>query len=349
MQSARSRQIPVRGLTIAAIVVMLAIALAVQAAKLLTPFVRPWFQVHSVLDTATMASIGIVAFLGVLFVAAVAVTKRLADWHDESASEEEPFLPEPTAPPSRGRCSLIGFRGLEPGAGASTLAFNLAVLTAADGLVVGQDGVARRPRPLCLLSEGELTGALGLDPGPLDRHLDRHSGLIGDDLADVASRHPSGCELLCIPRGRVGRHQLRLLRLALGSYYDLIVIDAASDDGDLSIGVEDVADVLVAVTLPSLRSAEAATRLLEGVGRGRRLATTVLLVNRAHAETRPAELALGFGHLAAFPREHLVAEADLRAVPWSLAPDSSCGRVLLRFACRLLPGHFDEAADAVAV
>ncbi len=328
---------------------MLVIALAVEAARLLPPSVRLRLHAVSVLDAATMASIGVVAFLGVLVVAAVMVTTRLPDWHEESASEEEPFLPEPAAPPNWGRCSLIGFIDLEPGAGASTLAFNLAILAAAEGLLVGKDRVARRPRPLCLLSEGELTDALGLDPGPLERHLDRHSGLIGDDLADVTTRHPSGCELLCIPSGRMGRHQLRLLRLSLGSHYDLIVGDAASDDGDLRVGVEDTADVLVAVTLPSLRSAEAATRLLEGVGRGRRLATTVLLVNRTHAETRPVELALGFGHLAAFPHEHLVAEADLRGVPWSLAPDSSCRRMLLRFARRLLPGLFEDAADAVAV
>ncbi len=339
---------PVRGSTVGAAVLVLVIALAVQAARLLPPSVRLRLQVVPVLDAVTVASIGVVAFLGVLVVAAVVMTMRLPDWHEETVSEEEPFLPEPTAPPSRGRCSLVGFSDLEPGAGASTFAFNLAILAAAEGLVVAKDGVAMRPRPLCLLSECEVTEALGLDPGPLARHLDRHSGLIGDDLADVATRHPSGCELLCIPRGRMGRHQLRLLRLALGSQYDVIVVDGASDDGDLCVGVEDTADVLVAVTLPSLRSAEAATRLLEGVGRGRRLATTVLLVNRTRPKTRPEELALGFGHLAAFPPEHLVAAADLRGVPWSLAPDSSCRRVLLRFARRLLPGLFEEAGDAVA-
>jgi hypothetical protein len=340
---------PVRASTVGAVVLMLVSALAVQAARFLPSSVRLRVHAVSVLDVAALVSTGIVTFLVVLAVAAVALMTRLPDWHEESASEEEPFLPEPSAPPSRGRSSLIGFSNLEPGAGASTLAFNLAVLVAAEGIVLAREGVARRPRPLCLLSDGELTGALGLDPGPLERHLDRHSGRIGDDLVDVATRHPSGCELLCIPRGRMGRHQLRLLRLAFGSHYDLIVVDAAYDDSDLRVGVEDTADVLVAVTLPSLRSAEAATRLLEGAGRGLRLATTVLLVNGTRAETRPVELALGFGHLAAFPNEHLVAEADLRGVPWSLAPDSTCRRVLLRFAHRLLPGLFEEAADAVAV
>src|SRR5207248_6623205 len=138
-------------------------------------------------------------------------TARLHDQDEEPAFEEEPFLPEPAAPSTWGRCPLIGLDGLEPEVGASSLAFNLAVLVAAEGLVVASDGGVRRPRPLCLLSEGALTEVLGLDPGPLERHLDRHSGLIGDDLIDVATRHLSGCELLCVPRGRVGRHQLRLL------------------------------------------------------------------------------------------------------------------------------------------
>lgn len=333
----------------AALFLLLVIALVVQAARLLPPAVRFRLPIVSALDAAALVSTGVVAVLAVLVAVAAAVMTRLSEWDEDIASEEEPFLPEPAAPPSRGRCPLIGFVDLEPAAGASSLAFNLAVLVATEGLSPARDGVVGRPRPLCLVSEGELTRALGLDPGPMDRHLDRHSGRIGDDLADVAARHPSGCELLCLPRGRVGRHQLRLLRLALGSHYDLIVVDGGALAGDLREGVADTADILVAVTLPSVRSAEAATRLLEAARRGSRLATTVLLVNQARAETRPAELALGFGHLAAFPHQHFVAEADLRGMPWSLALGSSCRRILLRFARRLLPELVEEAKIAVAV
>jgi Mrp family chromosome partitioning ATPase len=337
----------VRGSTIGAVVLMLAIALAIQAARLPHAPIRPPLHVAFLLDRAALVSVGMVLLLGTLVVAAVAVTTRLMGAQEEIASEEEPFLPEPTAPPIRGNCPLVGFAGQEPGAGASSVAFNLAVVVAAEGLVV-EDGAARRPRPLCLLSEGDLTERLGLDPGPLERHLHRHSGLIGDELVDVTTRHLSGCELLCVPRGMVARHQLRLLGMAIGRHYDLIVVDAAFDDDNLRVAVEDVADVLVAVTLPSLRSAEAATRLLEG-GRRWRLAATGLLVNRSRAKTRPLDLAVGFGYLTALPDEPFVAEADLRGVPWSLALNSSCRRVLLRFARRLLPGLFEEAADAVAV
>ncbi len=328
--------------------VVLVAALAVQTVRFLPPAVRARLDATTVLNVTVAVSIGVAVLVGVMVVAAIAVTRRLRDPRDAGAYEEEPFLPEPTVPPARGRCPLIGLAGLEQGAGASSFAFNLAVLVAAEGLVAGRDGAVGRPRPLCLLSEGELSEALGLDPGPLERHLDRHSGLIGDELVDIATRHFSGCELLCIPRGRVARHQLRLLGIAVGRHYDLVVVDAAFDDDQLRVGVEDVADVLVAVTLPSLRSAEAATRLLEGFKRRPRLATTGLLVNRTRAETRLVELALGFGHVAGFPDEAFVAEADARGVPWSLAPHSSCRRLLLRFARRLLPALFEDVADAVA-
>ena len=339
----------VRASTVGAAAILLVIAVASQAVRFLPPSFRLRPRILSVLDEATLVSVGIVALLAALVVAATVLVSRRPDWHEERAPEEEPLLTEPSSLETRSCCALIGCIDWEPGAGASTVAFNLAVVTAAEGLLVAKDRAVRRPRPLCLLSEGVLTEALGLDPGPLERHLGRHSGLISEDLAEVTTRHHAGCELLCIPRGRVARHQLRLLRLALGRHYDLVVVDAACADNALREGVEDTADVLVAVTLPTLRSAEAATRLLQGVGRGRRLATTMLLINRARADTQTMELALGFAQLAAFPHEPFVAEADLRAAPWSLAPDGACRQVLLRFARRLLPELFVEASDAVAV
>jgi Mrp family chromosome partitioning ATPase len=349
LRSARSRPTPPRGSTIGTVVLMLMVALAGQAARFLPPSVGARVPLVAVLDRAAVASVVVVVVLVLLVLAAIAVAARFQRQDEDAAFEEEPFLPEPTAPSTRGRCPMIGLDGLEPEAGASSLAFNLAVLVAAEGLIVASDGSVRRPRPLCLLSDGELTEVLGLDPGPLERHLDRHSGLVGDDLVDVTTRHLSGCELLCVPRGRVARHQLRLLGMAVAHHYDLIVVDAAFDDDHLRVGVEDVADVLVAVTLPSLRSAEAATRLLEGFGRYPRLASTGLVVNQMRGEARAEELAVGFGHVAAFPYEPLVAEADIRGVPWSLAPNSSCRRVLIHFAGRLLPGVFEDQTHVAAV
>jgi len=279
---------------------------------------------------------------------ATAVLGRLPNWPEENAAEEEPFLPKPTAPRCRGRCPLIGFMDLEPGAGGSSIAFNLAVLAAVGGRPLTAGGTARRPRPLCLLSEGQLTEALDLDPDPLECHLDQNLGRIAEDLVDAAMRHPSGCELLCLPRGRVGRHQLRLLRLALDRYYDLVVVDCSAIDVDLREGVEDTADVLVAVSIPSLRSADAAASLLEQTARASRLASTVLLINQARAQPDPLdELASGFGHRAVLPQDHLVPEADHRGLPWSLAPNCVSGHHLLEFARQLLPDLFNEVEDAV--
>ena len=345
MRSAHSRRFPVRGSTVSVLVLLL-IALALQALRL--PVIPHGSAVVSVLRWITLGSLVTAVTLLVLPLVATAVVGRLPNWPDESASEEEPYLPKPTAPRCRGRCPLIGFMDLEPGAGASSIAFNLAVLTAVEGRPLTADGTARRPRPLCLLSEGQLTEVLDMDSDPVECHLDQNLGRIAEDLVDAAVRHPSGCELLCLPRGRVGRHQLRLLRLALDRYYDLVVVDCTAIDVDLREGVEDTADVLVAVSLPSLRSADAGACLLEGTATGSRLASTVLLINQARAQPHLLdELAIGFGHRAVLPHDHLVPEADRRALPWSLAPNCVSGRLLHEFAGQLLPDLFHEAEDAV--
>ena len=346
MRSAPSRRSPVRGSTMSMLILLLLVALALQALRL--PPMAHGSTAVSILRWITLGSLVTAMTLLVLPLVATAVVGRLPNWHEESAPEEEPHLPKPTAPRCRGRCPLIGFMDLEPGAGGSSVAFNLAVLTAVEGRPLTEDGTARRPRPLCLLSEGQLTEALDLDPDPVECHLDQNSGRVAVDLVDAALRHPSGCELLCLPRGRVGRHQLRLLRLALDRYYDLVVVDCSAIDVDLREGVEDTADVLVAVSVPSLRSADAAASLLEGTARASRLASTVLLVNQARAQPHPLdELAIGFGHRAVLPHDHLVPEADRRGLPWSLAPNCVSGRLLRELAGQLLPELFDEAEDAV--
>jgi hypothetical protein len=346
LRSAPSRRSPVRGSTVSILILLLLVALALQALRL--PPMPHGSTAVSILRWITLGSLVTAVTMLVLPQVATAVVGRLPNWHEESAPEEEPHLPKPTAPRGRGRCPLVGFMDLEPGAGGSTVAFNLAVLIAVEGRPLTEDGTARRPRPLCLLSEGQLTEALDLDPDPVECHLDQNSGRIAVDLVDAAVRHPSGCELLCLPRGRVGRHQLRLLRLALDRYYDLVVVDCSAIDVDLREGVEDTADALIAVSVPSLRSADGAARLLEGTARASRLASTVLLVNQARAQPHLLdELAIGFGHLATLPHENLIPEADRRGLPWSLAPDFVSGHCLREFARELLPDLFDESHDAV--
>ena len=347
MQLAPSRQPAVRGSTIRAFAVLLVVAIAVQGVRLLPASFR--HVSASLLGVVTLTSIAVVAAMVIVGLAAVAVMTRLPDWHETTATEEEPLLPPPGAPRTRGRSPLIGFVDLEPSAGASSLAFNLAVLVAVEGRpLMEEDGTARRPRPLCLLSEGQLTDALGLESDPLRIHLDANSGRVVEDLVDLAVRHPSGCEVLCVPRGRVARHQLRLLRLALDRQYDLLVLDCSTIDADLREGAEDTADVLIAVALASSRSADAAAGMLEHTWRRGRLPTTVLLVNQVRdRESLPDELP-SFDNVAVFPHEHTVAEADRRGLPWSLMASCASGRVLRELGARLLPDLLTGAAHAVS-
>jgi hypothetical protein len=324
---------------------LLGVALAVQAVR----FVPVSFRIVGVsaLGALTLTGVGVAAAIVVVALAAIAVMTRLPGWQETSATEEEPLLPPPGAARTRGRSPLIGFVDLEPSAGASTLAFNLAVLAAVEGRpLTGTDGMTRRPRPLCLLSEGRLTEALGLESDPWRVHLDAHSGRVAEDVVDLAVRHPSGCELLCVPRGRVARHQLRLLRLALDRHYDLVVLDGSAIDAELREGAEDTADALVAVGLASRTSADAAADMLEDTWRRARLRTTVLLINRVRVRHGLPEELPSFDHVALLPHEHAVAEADARGLPWSLMVSSASGRVLRQLGARLLPDLLPEAAHA---
>ncbi len=329
---------PLRGSMVGAMVALLVIAAAVQAARFLPPSVRFRPAAMSALQVVTLTSVGVAVVMVVLALAAVVVMTRLPEWREDSAPEEEPLLARPTTPRTRGRSPLVGFVDLEPGAGASSLAFNLAVIAAVEGRpLAAEEGAARRPRPLCLLSEGQLTEALGLESDPWRRHLERNSGRVGEDLIDLTFRHASGCELLCVPRGRVARHQLRLLRQALDRHYDLVVVDCSAIDADLREGVEDTADALIAVGLPSARSANAVASMLDESWRRFRLATTVLLVNQVRAEDSLPEELPSFQNVAIFPYEHTVPEADRRGLPWSMLTAGTCGRVLRDLAAQLLP------------
>lgn len=337
------RRLPVAGSTLGLVLLLLFLAVAVQATGLLPGGFGA--AAHSALGAVMPASL-VAAAAMVLAVLAAAVVLGRPGLPGE-AGEEEPLLPAPRVPSHRGRCPLIAVVDLEAVAGASGLAFNLAVLAAVEGAPAAAADGGRRPRALCLLSPGRLSEALQLSPEPMRRHLERNSGRVVADLVEMAVRHPAGCELLCLPRGCVGRHQLRLLRHALDRHYDLILVDCASDDARLREGAEDVADVLLAVGLPSPRSSEAALDLLEGAMVYHRLASTVLVVNQVRARwPLPSDLVLGFEHSAFLPWEKLVIEADRRGQPWCLLASSTMGRTLRRLAAELVPELLVEAKHA---
>jgi len=268
----------------------------------------------------------------------------------ESALWEEPLLPLPAVPAVRGRSALIGLLALEAGAGASSLAFNLAVLIAAEGGCIEEGGSRRRPRPLCLLSEGRLTEVLGLDPKPLRLHVESLAGRINEEVIDLAWRHPSGCELLCAPRGLIDRHRLRLLRLAVERHYEVILVDAGAQDSWLQEAAQDVSDALLLIALPTEQSLAAAAAAAEQAQMLHLLPRTTLVVNRLRSSSIRPEHLKPFHHHAFLPEDSsvLAAEDDAQdeRLPWSILPGSAAALQLQRLAFQLLPDTFRRPVDA---
>ena len=289
----------------------------------------------------------VVAVLLLVFAVAAAAVLRGRPREIAAAGEEEPLLAEPRLPKSRARCPLVSFVDLEPAAGASTIAFNLAVLLATEGRPRLENGRPRRPRPLCLLAEGALTEALGLGPEPMHEHLATYPGRVTQDIIDLAVRHASGCELLCVPRGQMGRHQLRLLRDVVERYYDALIVDCSSADSWLREGAEDVSDAILLVGPPSAVSAEAAVRGAERALAGHRLATTALLVNHIRAKQNlPEPMTAGFENVAQIPDDREIAPSDRQGIPWCLEALSPASLQLRQIATSLLPDVFIEERDA---
>src|SRR6202011_5752227 len=108
------------------------------------------------LDHAWLPAVLVMALLVAVAVGTVAVLRS-----DSSPPEDrvEPLIPRPVLPQSRRSRPLVSLHGLEPGAGSSTLCFNLGTLLAAEGIVDDGSGV-RRPRPVCLLEAGRLIARL---------------------------------------------------------------------------------------------------------------------------------------------------------------------------------------------
>src|SRR5712692_6660656 len=110
-------------------------------------------------------------------------------------TDAEPLIPPPSLPACRRVSPVIAFHSLEPRCGSTTLAFNLAVQVAAVGTVAGD----RRPRPICLLTAGQLTTSLGLDPAPLANYFLSHRASVDEWLIDVAVETSDVSLLIAMP------------------------------------------------------------------------------------------------------------------------------------------------------
>jgi len=240
-------------------------------------------------------------------------------------------IARPTIPEVRRKPAIISIHGLEAQAGCTSLAFNLAVELAAAGLVDG-----RRPRPICVVRAGPLSSTVGLDPKPFTDYCRSHMAAVGDEVIELAERHPSGCEVLCVADGVLDGHRLRLLSSVLRRFYDVVVLDCPPGDRWLTDSAFDASEVSLLVGLPSDESAKAVLPWSDSSWRYGLDARFGLIVNRVSARTSiPELLPAAFANLALIPEDAVAGNA--LELPWVLRPESRAGRAIAELAARLVP------------
>ena len=243
----------------------------------------------------------------------------------------EPVIARPTIPEVRRKPAIISIHGLEAQAGCTSLAFNLAVELAAAGLVD-----SRRPRPICVVRAGPLSSTVGLDPKPFTDYCRSHMAAVGDEVIELAERHPSGCEVLCVADGVLDGHRLRLLSSVLRRFYDVVVLDCPPGDRWLTDSAFDASEVSLLVGLPSDESAKAVLPWSDSSWRYGLDARFGLIVNRVNARTSiPELLPAAFANLALIPEDAVAGNA--LELPWVLRPESRAGRAITELSARLVP------------
>ena len=322
---------------------MVVVFLAAVAVWLAENSSLPWSStlralVHLLRVPALVALAVVIAATLALFGVRAALIRVLPEVAD---GEFVPAVPQ--LPACKARPPVLMVAGLEPGAGVSTIAFNLAILIAALGETDDGDRT-RRPRPVCVLRGGALATALGLDPRALEEHMIGGPSRAGQGLLPFAVRHASGCELLCLSnRSTVPEHLWALVR-GLRRFYDAVVIDAGIAPPSLANMAAEVAELLLLVGLPTPPSTEAAGLAADRVWTIRIEQRTVLIVNRvAPRAVIPADLTAGFNWRVVLPEQRQVPSLDLRAIPWVLDVEVAAARQLIRVGQRLVPALLPES------
>jgi MinD-like ATPase involved in chromosome partitioning or flagellar assembly len=181
-----------------------------------------------------------------------------------------------------------------------------------------------------------LTSTVGLDPGQFSDYCRSHMATFGEDVIDLAERHPSGCEVLCVPDGVLDGHRLRLLIGELRRFYDLILIDCPPGDRWLADSAFDSSEFSLLVGLPTDESARAAVPWSDMSWRYGLHTRFGLIVNRVTAAgSIPQLLPAAFANSAVIPKD--ASHGNALELPWVLRPDSRAGRTLSEMAGRLVP------------
>ncbi len=246
---------------------------------------------------------------------------------------EEPLLARPRLPAIRRDAACIVVLGVTPGAGASTIAANLAVLVASEGRLPTDP--AHHPRPLCLLNRVSGPDRLGLDPAALSSYLAAHPWNVGDEVVELPVRHPSGAEFLACGPGTLNGVELRQTLPLLHRYYNPIIIDAAREDRWMADAAVELADVIFLVSGPEAGPADPVARWLESIWALGYEGKTVLVRNRRRASD-PRAAGSGHRFLLELPEDSVVAESEGSGAAWATGK-SATARQLRTSARMLLP------------
>lgn len=305
--------------------VAIVVAVALWAGTLLP---SPWGRhERELLRMVRAPAVELLITLMASWVAWCALQARRADLMPARVPVEEPLEVAPDLMTCHGRSPVVVLVGLQQGAGVTTLAFNLAVCLA-----------LRAARPICLLAEGPLTRALGLDPQPLDDLVTRRPYRVGPEVVNVAVRHASGCELLCLASSGRGIDNIRPLVSELSRHYDAVLLDGGCGGRSVVDISVDIAEALLLVALPTGESVETAGRWIEWVYSHSIEGKTALILNRVPAwPSAPLALRLAFLHYAQLPFEPSVAALDHGGVPWAADGRLCAARTLIAVTRQLFP------------
>jgi hypothetical protein len=259
-----------------------------------------------------------------------------------SVSAEEPLLAAPRVPAIRRNAPFIVVLGVRPKSGASTLACGLALVLATQGRIAKEPD--RRLRPLCLLRSDDVPSGVPLDRPALETYFRAQSTAVGDDVVDLAGRHPEGIEFLAMGREKPSASQLRQLLPVLRDHYDAIIMDIPADDRWLATTSVELADAVFLMWAPGSKDGTLQRWVdrLWGLGLEGK---TVLTVGRRRAADPPLSKP-GSQFLLEIPEDRAIRDRGDSDMAWAVANASAAGRQLRQAARSLLPELFAQADEA---